>query len=98
MKKKALIAFLISFPLTLILGNLVQKDTEALGGDAISGYVENEKYYIMIDDQSYKEVAKDIWIKNYILWVSTIVVAFIFIISMAISTIKYLIIPAISKF
>ena len=93
----SLIIFLISLPLTLIIGNILQDNGKALGGAAISGYEENGKYFIMTYTKEFEEVSRHLWMKNYVLWVSTLVLGLIFMISMAVSVTLYLIVPALSK-
>ena len=97
MKKYIVIVFIISFLLTLVVGNILSNDSEKIGGDSISGYRENGMYYILISKTEYKEVDSIIWIRNFVLWIATFAFGLIAAISMVISLVVYFLIPFYSK-
>ncbi|MDG5817165.1 hypothetical protein QA601_18875 [Chitinispirillales bacterium ANBcel5] len=44
-----------------------------IGGDAFSGRVKDGKYYIWVEDEIYKEVPKQTWLINKILFTAMLV-------------------------
>lgn len=54
-----------------------------IGGDAFSGYIEDGKYYIWVEGETYKEVPKQTWYINKSLFISMLIVGFLAICGLA---------------
>ena len=76
-----LILFIISFILLFF-------NTGKIEGDALSGYKEENNYYIN-SGGSFKEVSKIQWYYNYILWIFTLTVGIITAIGFVYFIIRY---------
>ena len=72
-RKVFLIIFLITIVLTVFIIFLLKDQTKKLNGDAMSGYIDGETYYIMTYDKEYKEVSRITWYFNYTLSILMIV-------------------------
>ncbi len=96
-KKISLIIFVCSFILTIVLGNIVGMHDERIGGSAIDGYVENDKYFIMTYEQKYLEINQTSYYINLILWISMLFFGLVLGISGIVTVFTNLMRPAIKR-
>jgi len=73
MKKIFIRLFFVIIIFTIFLIILLKYQTNKLNGDAVSGYHNEGKYYILTYDKEYKEVSRTAWYFNKLIWRMTII-------------------------
>jgi hypothetical protein len=98
MKKILTILSIILIISSFLIGFLLNYHQKIIGGSAIDGKTENGKYFLAISENEYKEVDRNTWIINLILWIVCIVNGFLAGLSLIFLISVYLLIRSFKDF
>jgi len=74
---------------SILLIIILNYQTKKINGDALSGYHDEGVYYILTDNNEYKEVSRAVWYFNSALWIMTVISWLLLIICFCIFSIVY---------
>ena len=96
-KKLSLIISIVGILAVILLINIVNKHENAIGGSAMDGKIENNKYYLSVGTSEYKEINKSTWHLSRVLWIIMFISSVVTMIAVLIASLIWVVIPTLKR-